>query len=87
MFPANIFAQERPGGSIPSPLPRRRQTPLDDLQQVLILQSGLHPLLIVQLLIHRVLGLVCAFFDPDVHAEAGRERAHEPNAQGKAFRG
>jgi hypothetical protein len=51
---------------------------------VLILQRGLHPLFIVQLLIDGVLGLVCPFFDPDVNAETWWESAHESNAEGEA---
>lgn len=53
-----------------APSPCSSQAPLDHLQQMLVLQSRLHPLLVVELLVDRVLGLMCAFFDADVYAES-----------------
>jgi hypothetical protein len=58
----------------------RGQTPLHHLQQVLILQRRLYALFIVQLLIDRVLGLMCALFDADVDAESGWERSHQADS-------
>lgn len=73
--------------SLRAPPPRRRQTPLDDLQQMTVLQRGLHPLLVVELLVDGVLGLVRAGFDADVDPEARWKSTHEPDTKGEACEG
>lgn len=51
-----------------APLARRGKTPVDDLQEVRVLQCGLHALLVIELLVDCMLGLVRPGFNPDLDA-------------------
>lgn len=67
----------------PTP-PSRRETALDDLQQVPVLERSLHTLLVVQLLVHGVLGLVGALLDAQVDAVPRRQGAQQAHAEREA---
>lgn len=63
-----------------APLARGGETALNHTEQMLVLQRGLHPLFIIELLVNRVLALVRAGLDADVHAIPRRQGAQQADA-------
>jgi hypothetical protein len=63
-----------------------RETPLDDIQKMAVLQRGLDALLVVELLVDRMLALVRALLDADVDAVPRGQGAQKTDAEGEAWK-